>query len=174
MTNKTWNRAALGMGSWQPWLTDHGSLTQRLRERFPDFNVLQLRQDIGQPFFDEAAEVGLGARQPVLVREVLLRSGATPLVFAHTIVPLTGLRGPWQALSGLGNRSLGGTLFANPRVERFPLAYKRLDRRHPLYRAAAPHLAAPRARLWARRSHFALAGHVLMVTEVFLPPVLQK
>lgn len=174
MTNTTWNRAALGMGPWRTWLTDHGSLTQRLRGHFPDFNVRRLRQVIAQPFFDEAAEVGLRPRQPVLVREVLLRSGATPLVFAHTIIPLTGLRGPWQSLSGLGNRSLGGTLFANPRVERFPLAYKRLDRHHPLYRAAAPHLADFQARLWARRSHFALAGHVLMVTEVFLPQVLRK
>jgi chorismate--pyruvate lyase len=174
MIDKTWNQAALGMGPWRPWLTDHGSLTQRLRSRFPDFNVLRLSQGIAQPFFDEAAEVGLSPRQPVLVREVLLRSGATPLGFAHTIIPLAGLRGPWQSLAGLGNRSLGSTLFANPRIERFPLAYKRLDRRHPLYRAAAPHLAGPQGRLWARRSHFALAGRLLMVTEVFLPLVLDK
>lgn len=171
MTDMTWNRAALGMARWRTWLTDHGSLTQRLRERFPDFNVHRLRQAVGQPFFDEAAAVGLGARQPALIREVLLRSGQTPLVFAHTVIPLSGLRGPWRALAGLGNRSLGSALFANPRIERFPLEYRKLNRHHPLYRAAAPYLAAPATTLWGRRSQFALAGHVLMVTEVFLPPV---
>ena len=174
MTDMIWNHATLGMGRWRAWLTDHGSLTQRLRSPFPDFNVLQLCQSVAPPYFDEAAPVGLSGHQPALIREVLLRSGATPLVFAHTVIPLTGLRGPWRAVAGLGNRSLGSALFANPRVKRFPLAYKRLDRRHPLYRAALPYLAAPEAMLWGRRSQFALAGHVLMVTEVFLPSILRK
>lgn len=169
MTAPSWNRAALGMGPWRPWLTDHGSLTLRLRARFPAFNVLRLRQSVGRPLCDEVAALGLHARQPAMIREVLLRSGATPLVFAHTVIPLAGLRGPWQGLAGLGNRSLGLALFTNPLVERFPLEFKRLDRRHPLYRAAAPHLAGGTGTLWARRSQFALAGHRLMVTEVFLP-----
>jgi chorismate--pyruvate lyase len=173
MTDLTWNRAALGMGPWRPWLTDHGSLTRRLQCRFPAFNVLRLRQAVARPFHDEAAAVGLAGGRPALIREVLLRSDATPLVYAHTVIPLAGLRGPWQALAGLGNRSLGLALFTNPRVRRFPLEYKRLDRRHPLYQAARPHLAGPAATLWARRSQFALAGHRLMVTEVFLPSVLQ-
>ena len=173
MTDTRWNQAALGMGPWRTWLTDHGSLTQRLREHFPGFNVRRLHQGVARPFFDELTALGPD-RRPVQVREVLLRSGDKPLVFAHTVIPLAGMRGPWQALAGLGNRSLGSALFADPRVQRFPLTYRRLDRRHPLYRAARPYLAEPAATLWARRSQFALAGHRLMVTEVFLPPVLQK
>lgn len=172
MTDKIWNRAALGMGPWRTWLTDHGSLTRRMQTRFADFNVRKLSQSVAQPNFDEAAAVRLNARDPAMIREVLLCSGDTPLVFAHTVIPLDGLRGPWQKLAGLGNRSLGSALFADPRVERFPLAYRRLNRRHPLYRAAAPYLAAPASALWARRSQFALAGHLLMVTEVFLPSLL--
>ncbi|NTV95605.1 MAG: chorismate lyase, partial [Thiobacillus sp.] len=54
------------------------------------------------------------------------------------------------------------------------LAFRRLDQRHPLYRASLPYLASPTRALWARRSQFALAGRRLMVTEVFLPTVLQK
>ncbi len=172
MTDKKWNRAALGMGPWRDWLTDHGSLTRRMQAQFSDFNVYKLRQAVAQPNFDEAAAVRLNARAPAMIREVLLCSGDKPLVFAHTVIPLDGLRGPWQKLAGLGNRSLGSALFADRRVERFPLAYKRLNRRHPLYRAAAPYLAAPTPTLWARRSQFALTGHLLMVTEVFLPTML--
>lgn len=174
MTDLNWNRAALAMGPWRSWLTDHGSLTLRLRAHFPDFNVLRLRQAFGPPCPDEPAALGLAAGAPVLVREVLLRSGSTPLVFAHTVIPRAGLRGAWQALAGLGNQSLGLALFTNPLVQRLPLEFKRLDRRHPLFRAAAPHVNAPARALWARRSQFGLAGQRLMVTEVFLPTVLQK
>lgn len=174
MTDIDWHRAALGMGPWRTWLTDRGSLTRRLREDYPDFNVQRLRQDVARPFFDETAPLGLEGRQPALIREVLLRSAGRALVFAHTVIPLAGLRGPWQGLAGLGNRSLGSALFADPRVLRFPLAYRRVGRRHPLYLAAAPHLDRPAASLWARRSQFALAGHRLLVTEVFFPALLQK
>lgn len=168
-----WHQATHGMGPWRSWLTDHGSLTQLLRARFPDFNVLRLRQAVAQPYFDEASSLGLRAGEVALVREVLLRSGTTPLVYAHTVIPRACLKGPWHRLAGLGNRSLGGTLFADPRVQRFPLAFLCLDQRHPLYRAALPHLASPARALWARRSQFGLAGRRLMVTEVFLPTVLQ-
>lgn len=173
MTNPYWNRAELGMGPWRTWLTDHGSLTLRLRANFPDFNVLRLRQAVGRPCYDEPATLGRDSHPPVVIREVLLRSGTLPLVFAHTVIPVAGLHGPWQGLAGLGNRSLGLALFTNPLVRRFPLEFKLLDRRHPLYRAALAHLDRPVRRLWARRSHFALAGHSLMVSEVFLPSVLQ-
>jgi chorismate lyase len=169
MTDHDWTQAILGSGPWRTWLTDHGSLTRRLRQRHSDFNVQQLHQAISRPNSDE---LNLTGRQPALIREVLLRAGNTPLVFAHTVIPVSGLRGPWQALAGLGNRSLGGALFANPLVERYPLAYRRLDYRHPLYRASLPWLSHPVATLWARRSQFALAGHRLMVTEVFLPDLL--
>ncbi|MDD5365293.1 MAG: chorismate lyase [Gallionellaceae bacterium] len=161
------------MGPWRPWLTNHGSLTQLLRERFTEFNVRQLRQAIALPFFDESAPLGLRRHERAMVREVLLRSAETALVYAHTVIPPASLRGPWRKLAGLGNQSLGGTLFADPRVERFPLAYRRIDRRNPLYHAATPYLDNPSGSLWARRSLFALAGHRLMVTEVFLPTVLQ-
>lgn len=169
-----WHQATGTMGPWRSWLTNHGSLTQLLRSRFPDFNVLRLRQSFARPYPDESGPLGLRGHEGAIIREVLLRSGDTPLVYAHTVIPRNCLHGPWQMLAGLGNRSLGGTLFADPRVQRFPLAFRCLDQRHPLYRASLPYLASPTRALWARRSQFALAGRRLMVTEVFLPSVLQK
>ena len=68
MTDNTWYHAALGMGPWRTWLTDHGSLTRRLRNHSPDFNVHRLRQAIGQPGHDEADKVELNRRQPALIR----------------------------------------------------------------------------------------------------------
>lgn len=167
-----WRMAPIGMGRWRPWLTDRGSLTRRLQARCPTFRVHRLRQESGLPYWDETAPLGLRRIRQVVIREVLLMCGDSPLIFAHTAIPFDGLRGPWRSLDGLGNRSLGATLFADPRVERFPLEYCRLTRFDPLFKTAARHVAGPIGSLWARRSLFALSGHRLQVTEVFLPPVL--
>jgi chorismate--pyruvate lyase len=167
-----WKPACVGMGPWRHWLTDHGSLTRRLQARCRTFRVQRLSQSISQPFPDEFRPLKLRAHECALTRDVLLLCGDTPLIYAHTVIPLDGLRGPWQALGKLGNRSLGATLFATPEIERFPLEYRRLDKRDYLYHAAAAHMNAPLEYLWARRSLFALNHHPLQVTEVFLPAVL--
>jgi len=170
--NTAWLTTALASGPWQTWLTDHGSLTRRLQAACPAFRVQRTQQTHARPHYDEIAALGLHARQRALIREVLLCCGATPLVFAHTAIPLHALIGPWAGLAHLGNRPLGAALFANPRIARHPLECRRLDARHPLYRHAARHLNAPPARLWARRSRFTLHGYSILVTEVFLPAIL--
>ncbi len=167
-----WLDSAWLAGPWRHWLTDHGSLTRRLRRLAPAFRVRRLVQGTAMPHRDEFAALGLAPGRNAVIREVLLLNADTPLVFAHSVIPFSGLLGPWAALTGLGNRPLGEALFSNPRVGRHPLEYKRLDRRHPLYRGAVRHLAeAPRA-LWARRSRFTLEEHPILVTEVFLPETL--
>jgi chorismate--pyruvate lyase len=170
---RRWTRAALGMGAWRPWLTGHGSLTERLQARCAEFRVRRLRQCVARPHPDESRQLGLRRGRLAVIREVLLLCGDTPLIFAHTVIPLAGLRGPWQSLAGLGNRPLGAALFADPRIARFPLEYRRLDARHPLLRSAARHLGGDLGGLWARRSRFARQGRAILVTEVFLPAVLR-
>lgn len=105
------------------------------------------------------------------MREVLLLCNEVPVVFAHSILPLAGLRGGWNGITRLGSRSLGEALFSNHRIERQPLAYRCVRRDHPLYRAAARQATVTARRLWARRSVFCLNGHPLLVTEVFLPAI---
>jgi chorismate--pyruvate lyase len=63
-------------------------------------------------------------------------------------------------------------LFADPRITRFALRFRRLNRRHELYRRACELLEHSPACLWARRSLFALRESRLLVTEVFLPAIL--
>ena len=92
-----------------------------------------------------------------------------PVIFAHSVLPLAGLRGGWNSITRLGSRSLGEALFNNPRIQRQSMAYLRIRAPHPLHRAlrqSRPDYTDP---LWARRSIFCLKGHPLMVTEVFLP-----
>jgi chorismate--pyruvate lyase len=116
--------------------------------------------------------MGLRAGELAMVREVYLYCGDTPVVFAHSVVAHKNLRGAWRGLSGLGNKSLGTVLFTNPRIKRTPLEFKKVSRGHFLYDRACTRLQTKPANLWARRSLFTLHGQSILVTEVFLPAIL--
>lgn len=105
------------------------------------------------------------------VRDVLLTGGGHIRVFAHSVLPRSSLHGDWCGITRLGTKPLGETLFTDPRIRRLGLTMRRLDARHPLYRAARRHTGITAQHLWARRSVFCLNGHPLLVTEVFLPAI---
>ncbi|MHB1245289.1 MAG: chorismate--pyruvate lyase family protein [Sulfuriferula sp.] len=155
------------------WLTDQGSLTRRIIESCPRFSVRHLHQYSGRADPDESEMCGLSVKPSALLREVFLYCRETPVVFAHSVLPYSSLRGAWTQLGRLGNRPLGTALFANPCVRRAPLEFKRLDARHPLYRRACAQMDQRPAYLWARRSLFQLRGRRILVTEVFLRMLLE-
>ena len=157
------------------WLTDRGSLTRRIIQRCDDFRLTRLMQHFRVGNSDELPELKLRFKEQALVREVILWSGKTPLVFAHSLAARRDLNGAWRALRGLGTRPLAAMLFADARVSRLPIEFRQIDRRHALYRRAQALFAdlptaLPRI-LWARRSVFILRGRPLLVTEVFLPGI---
>ena len=171
--DRLWHRRpAAGSGRHQPWLTDRGSLTGRIRARCAAFHVQLLFQGPRRATRDE--RFLFNGRMPrVLVREVCLVCGREPVVFAHSVTRLRYLRGPWRALARLGTRPLGPALFADPRVARHPLRFRKLKVRDELHvRAAAVLRARPQA-LWARRSIFTSHNSPILVTEVFLPGILK-
>lgn len=165
-------RLPAGTCPYRPWLKHRGSLTRRIQERCAGFGVRGLRLSLGKACRDEADLVGLRPSEAALLREVYLYCGDTPVVFAHSVIPRRGLRGPWHRLGDLGTRPLGAALFADPLVRRQPLEFKKLGRRHALYRRAGRILADNPPFLWARRSVFVLRGRPILVTEVFLPAIL--
>lgn len=136
-------------------------------------------QHLGPVHRDEARLLGLRAGERAWVREVLLVAEGRPVVFARSLLPRRNVRGAWNLFHGIGSRPLGEALFADPAISRLPLACRRLDRRDARYHRAlvaltrhAPAQAMPRA-LWARRSIFLLRGRALMVSEAFLPSILE-
>lgn len=155
------------------WLADRTSLTVKLIARSRSFRVQRLRQQRRLCLADEFAAVRLPQRVLVREREVLLRCDEAPMVFAHTIVPMAASASDWPFFSALGERSLGTTLFGDPRVVRGPLQFARLHARHPLVRRAAAAIGAAffRHPLLARRCLFRRNNGVLLVTEVFLPAI---
>lgn len=157
--------------SLRTWLSDHGSLTQRLKSRCASFRVVPLATGLARANADEYALLGVTPGTRVYVREVLLLCNEVPVVFAHSVLPRPGLRGGWNGITRLGNRSLGEALFSDHRIERQALAYRRVRHDHPLYWATMRQQQMPVSSLWARRSVFCLNRHPLLVTEVFLPAI---
>ncbi|WP_426114966.1 chorismate--pyruvate lyase family protein [Massilia sp. PWRC2] len=157
------------------WLTAPGSLTARLIAHSDAFRVQRLHQRRALCLADEAAAIGMARPGRVLEREVLLRCDGAAVVFAHTVVPLSDSATDWPLFGGLGERSLGSTLFYDPLVRRGALAFARLRASHPLVLRATAALGpagAASSMYYARRCLYRRHQGSLLVTEVFLPPVL--
>lgn len=155
------------------WLTDTASLTKKLVARSNHFRVRCLRQEHGRCLADEYVLVDLPRRACVQEREVLLQCDGQPVVFAHTIVPLSATASDWPFFGTLGERSLGTTLFGDPRVWRGPMQYARLRPQHPLVQRASAALDGMyfEAPIFARRCLYRRKKGVLLVTELFLPAI---
>ena len=166
-----WLRKPFSASAYRSWLIDEGSLTARLQSDYADFHVEAITQANAKPIVDETALLKRKPLSVANVRDVLLIGNQQVLVYAHSVIPHSSLRGEWVRLGKLGNKPLGAILFGNPRVKRTPLSYKKLAKHHALYRKAVVHLPQAPTYLWARRSIFSLNCAKILVTEVFLPTV---
>lgn len=164
-------RSAVPAAIW-PWLLDASSLTRRLQQACDgDFRVQVVQQRWELPLLSEARVLGIRSGRQALVREVRLRCGDQPWVFARTVIPAATLTGPQRRLGHLGERPLGGLLFRDPSMRRGELEIARIERGQPLFRLACAGLAALPPNLWGRRSLFFLRDKPLLVCEMFLPGV---
>ena len=159
------------------WLTLSGSLTAGVRGVSTEFRVRRELEAWRRPWRDEAGLLGVSERERVWTREVTLRDGDVPLVYAHTIAARSALPA-WPWLRGLGDRPLGEVLFEHQGVSRRPLAFRRLDARHPLFQRAQSLVfekgcGEPES-LYARRSVFVLQQRPLLVTELFFPELFAR
>ncbi|WP_051534744.1 chorismate--pyruvate lyase family protein [Deefgea rivuli] len=158
----------------RPWLSERGSLTERLIANYPAFSVRVLAQGWARAHQDEMAILQLNGKTAVATREVLLCSNGTPLVFAHSITARSSLRGGFHLFGRSGSRPLGALLFADPTIRRSHLAWRKLNHRHPLWQKAVAAAGPQSATLWARRSVFYSGSDQLLVTEVFLTALLSS
>ena len=167
-----WHPAPAAAGRYRHWLTDRGSLTARIRGRCDRFHVELLFQGLRRPDRDESFLFDQ-PRARALVREVLLVCDGTPVVFAHTVLDPRDLCGVWRSVARLGTRPLGAALFADARIRRGTLRHRRIQLHHELHRRIQRTLPDVNGSLWARRSVFTLERSPILVTEVFLPEILQ-
>ena len=169
---------------WRDWLAAPGSLTARVRRHGARFEVRVLDQGDAAWLPDERdalrPERPRGAAH---AREVALCLDGVPVVLARSVIDPAVLRGPWQALFGLGTRPLAELLFEDRRMRRSPLSIERIGRAGPLRRrierlarraGLGPVTGLGAEPLWARSSVFERHGARLRVMEVFLPALLGR
>ena len=155
------------------WLRDQGSLTRRLVNRCDgQFSVRVLSQQWITPEIEEARLLKIPLRQKALLRQVQLLCDQQVLVYARSVIPLKTIKGKHRRLKYLGDKPLGGYLFANPGLSRNQQQLAIILRKDPLFSIA---LSGDKecSCIWGRRSLFTIDGKSLLVSEFFLPALIQ-
>jgi len=148
--------------AWRTWLVTEGSLTKRLvRASRGDFRIQILNQYWGPAWPSEQRALGLESRQHVLIREIAMVCQGQVWVVARSLIPPRTLAGPHRRLKSLGQTPLGRYLFRHRSLRRSPLQVA------PLVTDNGTALS------WGRRSVFYLAERPLLVSEFFLPAILE-
>ena len=160
------------------WLFDSSSLTARLVALCGDrFNVRLLSQRWQKIDPAEASAMGLGHVRSALVRQVLLCCGETPLVYARSVIPSVTVSGAQRRYANMGRRPLGAMLFADRTMRREQVQVSRLPVDHSLMKvlaAAGVDISSTETTVWGRRSVFRVSGKPLLVSEFFLPAILNS
>lgn len=155
--------------SLSPWLFDVSSLTARIIELCGDgFSVHVISQHWQKLDSEEASAMALKNVRSALVRQVLLCCDKQPLVYARTVIPSTTIQGAQRRYANMGNRPLGAMLFADRTMRREVVQVGRLCQKHE-----ANQYADTDEPVWGRRSVFRVAGKPILVSEYFLPELLQ-
>ncbi|MBF0470502.1 MAG: chorismate lyase [Gammaproteobacteria bacterium] len=158
---------------WNPWLLDASSLTRRLQGHCCGrFQVKIVSEQLQRPTVEEAMRLSVSPARLALVRQVVLCCQGEPWVLAHSVVPLSSLKGELLRLKRLGEHPLGAFLFAHPQLQRsgfelFSVAMAVVSDRFQL-ESVGDRFAAE-APLWGRRSRFCIGDKSLLVSEIFLP-----
>ncbi|QWE11020.1 chorismate lyase [Polynucleobacter sp. es-EL-1] len=175
-----WNRVDSGElhqapRKWQSWLSDTGSLTQKIEQAIGQKLEVVVLRDCRQNLNSDESRYFHFKITRCRVREVLLCVNQIPLVMAHSIIPITSSSGSNHAILRLGKKPLGAVLFAKTRMhsKRKPLReIARLDKKNELWQKCFKQYSDLPKAVWARRTLYQLKGHPLLVNEVFLPALL--
>lgn len=156
----------------QSWTYEPGSLTQRLRDYYGDaIGVKILLQQWNTPFLSERRLLKLHENKYSLIREVLLHAAGEPLILARTIIPAKTIKVAKSNLAHLGSRPLGEVIFSYPKLERIEMDVTLINPpTWTLPAIAKAHIDQP---IWGRRTVYAIAHRQMLVSEFFLPGVLE-
>lgn len=155
------------------WLRDAKSLTQHLKELSKgEFAVDLLSHGKARPYQDERNCLGLTTHNHALIRQVRLLCSGQAVVFARTVIPDASLSGRHRLLARLGTRPLGELLFSDKSMRRGEVEVAVFPVSCALFRLIDQHDTQGQTTIWGRRSVFYLEGKPLLVSEFFLPSIL--
>jgi len=138
------------------WITEEGSLTERLKKEFDDVKVEVVYE--GVYLLDKN----------FYVREVFLKSNDSPKIFARTLVKIEDLQESWSPLKNLGDQSLATVLFNSPDIKKTSVFYKELFLDDLMFVHINSLSPVHKKSLWARRSSWEKQGAYLELVEIFL------
>jgi chorismate-pyruvate lyase len=144
------------------WITEEGSLTERLKKEFSDVKV------------DVIYEGLASEKETDYIREVIIKSCDKPMIFAQTRVKMIDLDSAWSCLKELGQQSLANILFKDPKIFRHSLLYRLCDSDDILYRRLKSLGYIHEEILWIRKSKWEKDGKILSLTEAFLPKLFKQ
>ena len=139
------------------WLTEEGSLTERLKNEFNDAKVDVIYE--GVPLEEKTD----------YIREVIIKSHDKPMIFAHTRLKMNDIEDAWMCLKTLGQQSLANILFKDSEISRRSLLYRVCEPEDVLYKHLKSLGYIQEEILWMRKSEWERHGKILLLTEVFLP-----
>ena len=138
------------------WLTEEGSLTERLKKEFHDVAV------------EVCFEGPCPLDKNFYMREVILKSNDKPIIFARTLVKEDDLEKVWGALKNLGDQSLATILFNSAEIKKISVFYKELFLDDSLFVHVSLISPIHKKSLWARKSSWEKQGAHLDLIEIFL------
>lgn len=144
------------------WITEEGSLTERLKKEFNDVKVDVIYEGL-------ALE-----KETDYIREVIIKSCEKPMIFAQTRVNMIDLDSAWSFLKELGQQSLANILFKDPKIFRHSLLYRLCDSNDILYIRLKSLGYIHEEILWIRKSKWEKDGKILFLTEAFLPKLFKQ
>jgi chorismate--pyruvate lyase len=176
-----WNRVDSGElrqapRQWQPWLSDTGSLTEKIERVIGQKLEVLVLHDCRQNLNSDESRYFPYKLKHCRIREVLLCADGIPLVMARSIIPTISSSGSNHEVLRLGKKPLGAVLFAKTRMhsQKKPLReIARLDKQSSLWKKCFQQYPELPTVSWARRTLYKLKGRPLLVSEVFLPELLR-
>lgn len=140
------------------WLCAPGSLTRRLQAiSAGTFRVRVVSEGwVYRTAVDSGLSASASVKQMMWSRQVVLGGFGESWVAAHSLIPISTIKGRQRQLLHLGSRPLGGFLFKQRSLERGALEICRIKN------------------IWGRRSLFFLESRPLLVAEFFLPDLIRR
>ena len=158
----TWLSLPTVEGNAFSWLTEEGSLTERLKEEFGNVKV------------DVMHEGYISEKKSEYMREVIIQSDDLPMIYARTLLKKSDLEDAWKCLKSLGQQSLANILFKDSKIFRRSLSYRICKSNDALYLHLKSLNLVHEEIIWSRQSEWEREGKTLLLVEVFLSNLFSK
>lgn len=157
----------------QNWIQSESSLTIRIKELGIAFSLQVLSQS--EQLLSKEQQQQLATNDTsAIFREVLLKQGNVPLIYAQTVIPKSTVTGTEKMLAELGNQPLGQVLFQSPQAIRSEIEFAEVEKTSQLglyiEKELSQSITSP---CYIRRSNFLLNNKPLLVCECFLPALFE-